>query len=83
MNTDDFNKQLEKLTIEFSDKGFKMTKERANQWYSYMKNIDIFTFVKAIDKTIKYSKYSPSMADIFENIEIIKSEKSQYREYNP
>lgn len=64
MNKEFFGKQINRLVIEFSDKGFKMTKERASQWFDFMKDISEETFAKCINAYLETQKNVPTMADI-------------------
>ncbi len=64
MDKDLFKKQIDKLVIEYSDKGFRMTKERAEQWHSYLNGYDYELFMKAIDHYIKSSPYMPTINEI-------------------
>ncbi len=59
-----FKDGLKKLVNEFEDKGFKISQERAAQWYNYMKNMQDEEYKEKIDHVIKNSTYSPCMADI-------------------
>ena len=68
MNKDFFTKQIQKLVIEFSDKGFTMTKERASQWYEYFKNVSESEFTYAIDNCLKKCERCPSMADVYNTV---------------
>lgn len=60
-----FTDGIGKLEEEFENKGFKMTKGRAAQWYDYMKDTPEEEYNKRIDYVLKNCTYAPSMADIF------------------
>jgi hypothetical protein len=64
IDKDLFKKEIDKLVVEFEDKGFKMTKERAEQWYENFKDYEEIKFAKAIKNVLNTSRFSPSMADI-------------------
>jgi len=55
---------IERLSIEFGDKGFKMTDRRLEQWYSFFKDFDKNAFDAMIDGTLKNCNHCPSMADV-------------------
>lgn len=61
-----FKNQIQKLVIEFEDKGFKMSKERAEQWYDQLKELGDISVKKAIDKVLKTLRYPPTMSDIYQ-----------------
>lgn len=65
LSTKAFTDAIGKLEVEFENKSFNMTKERASQWYSYMKDIPEEEFNKRIDYVLKNCTYAPTMADIF------------------
>lgn len=60
-----FENEVNKIAIEFKDKGFEMTKERSGQWYDYMKDMSDDEFTKRIDCVIRNYSDKPSMADVF------------------
>ncbi|GAA0121727.1 hypothetical protein UT300018_10430 [Clostridium faecium] len=62
-----FKVGLKKLSTEYSDKGFKMTKERVTQWYEYVKNMSEIEFNERIEYVLKNCSYIPSMADILKS----------------
>jgi len=64
MDKEIFKKEVSKLVIEYGDKGFTMTTERAAQWHDFLKDYNDQTFSKAVDQYIRTNTYSPSMADI-------------------
>jgi len=59
-----FNKSTAKLVTEYGSKGFEMPKERATQWYEFMKEYDDESFINAIDDCLKENSFAPSMSDI-------------------
>lgn len=60
-----FLKQLDKLVIEYGDKGFTMSKDKASQWYGFMKGISDSAFEKMINQCLMNEVFSPNMATIF------------------
>ena len=64
MFKDFFIDQVQKLVIEFGNKGFTMTQKKATQWYFYMKNIDEEVFEKTIDMVLMNMTFAPSMSDV-------------------
>lgn len=60
-----FKDGVKKLELEFKEKGFTMNKDKAAQWYEYMKDMSDEEFNKRIDWVLKNVSYSPSMADVF------------------
>lgn len=77
LNKDFFRTQLDRLVIEYADKGFLMTKERAAQWYNFMSHFNETKFQSLIDDCLRYTTYSPTMADILKNNE--REYKNPYR----
>lgn len=65
LSKETFKKELLKLIVEFRDKGFKMPKERIEQWYDYLKIMSDDEFTQKIDYVIKNCSYVPSIADVF------------------
>lgn len=64
LSKDVFNSEIERLNIEYRDRGFKMTKERATQWYSFMKNMSNSDFKKKVDACLMTCRRVPTMADV-------------------
>lgn len=60
-----FEDGISKLMVEYKDKGFSMSREKAAQWYCYMRDFSADRFVGAIDKCLKNCVHSPTMADMF------------------
>lgn len=82
LDKDIFFKGIDKLNNEFETKGFKMTKERASQWYSYMKDISEKEYNKRIDYVLKNCTYGPTMADILKaDIQGIKINAAAYEHF--
>lgn len=65
MTKDVFVNELQRLVTEYEDKGFKMSKERASQWYEFFKNINYENFKDAVEEVLKTVSYCPTMADLF------------------
>lgn len=65
MDKNFFNEQIKRLVIEYSDKGFSMSKERATQWYETLSNFKEDSLSKAICEVLMTCSYSPTIADIF------------------
>lgn len=61
---DSFNNGIEKLVTEYSDRGFKMTKERSTQWYEFMKGMSNAEFEKKIQTCLMTCKRVPFMSDV-------------------
>jgi hypothetical protein len=59
-----FNAGVDKLLIEYGDKGFKMTKERAEMWYDRMKNMSDAEFKKKIERCLMTCNKVPFLADV-------------------
>ena len=59
-----FNAGVKRLVTEYSDKGFKMTKERASQWYGFMKDMSNSEFEKRVKNCLMTCKKNPTMADV-------------------
>ncbi|MCT4686370.1 hypothetical protein [Vallitalea sp.] len=59
-----FNDGINKLLTEYGDRGFKMSKEKSTQWYSYFRNYSDSDFKASIDKCLKECNHPPYMADI-------------------
>ncbi|ERI92132.1 hypothetical protein HMPREF1982_02673 [Clostridiales bacterium oral taxon 876 str. F0540] len=57
---------IERLVLEYKDKGFDMTKEKAEQWYSFMKNMSESEFNRKIDNCLMTCRRSPTMADVLD-----------------
>jgi hypothetical protein len=70
MNENFFNNEVQKLVIEFKDKGFTMSKERAKQWYEMLSEYTDNEFKNAIDKLLKEISYCPTIADIFKYLPV-------------
>ncbi|MHC6178633.1 hypothetical protein ACYUJ6_02065 [Clostridium sp. JNZ X4-2] len=67
-----FENEVNKIVIEFKDKGFEMTKGRSEQWYDYMKDMSDDEFTERIDCVLRNCSYKPSMADVFKSYDRIK-----------
>ncbi|HDK7140043.1 TPA: hypothetical protein PTV74_003922 [Clostridium botulinum] len=67
LSKDIFKNGLKKLVIEFEDKGFKMSPERAEQWFENIKNMSDIEFKQRIQYVLKNCSYIPSMADILKS----------------
>lgn len=61
-----FKDGLKKLVNEYGSKGFEVTKERAAQWYEYMKHLSDNQFNAKIDNCIKMCKHVPYMSDVLD-----------------
>jgi hypothetical protein len=72
-----FKKQLDRLEVEYKDKGFTMTRERASQWFEFMKDIPEKTFERLINDCLANVSFCPNMADILKFKE--KEFKNPYR----
>ena len=59
-----FKKGLEELEIAFSN--FIMTKEKANIWYKYSKDLTNDNWLRKIENCIKYCRKTPTFADILD-----------------
>lgn len=59
-----FNTGVNKLLTEYNDKGFKMTRDRASQWYAFMEDMSNAEFQKKIDTCLMTCRRVPSMADV-------------------
>ncbi|RXI49117.1 hypothetical protein DP130_06825 [Clostridium tetani] len=59
-----FNKGIEQLVTEFECRGFKMSKERAIEWYKHMKYMDEREFAQKINSVLRTCYRAPVMADI-------------------
>jgi hypothetical protein len=59
-----FNDGINKLLTEYGDRGFKMSREKSTQWYSYFKNYSDSDFEASIDKCLRECTHLPYMADI-------------------
>lgn len=46
----------------------ELTKEQTEEWYKDLKNIDIQTFKKAINKLAKKNKFMPTLSEIRKEI---------------
>lgn len=66
LSKESFNNGIEKLVTEYDDRGFKMTKPRATQWYNYMNCMSDTDFEKKIDKCLMTCKHVPFMADVMD-----------------
>lgn len=64
LSKETFNNGIEQLVTEFECKGFKMSKERAIQWYKHMKYMREEEFTQRIEIVLKTCRYAPTMADI-------------------
>lgn len=60
-----FVKEIGRLVIEFSDKGFTMPKEKVEQWYELLKDLKDFQIHQAINHILKTSKFAPTMSEIY------------------
>lgn len=81
LNKDVFNKGVEKLIIEYGDRGFTMSKEKSEQWYEYMKKMSDKEYAEQIDRCLMNCKHTPTMADVYEGFEKKKSDnESIYRD---
>lgn len=60
-----FINEVNKLVVEFSDKGFSMSKEKAAQWYESMKELTEYQVSNAVQEILRTSKFSPTMSDIY------------------
>lgn len=76
LNNKTFKDGIEKLVIEYGDRGFAMSKGRAAQWYEYVKGMADKQFNKQIDDCLTNCRHVPFMADVFEGFEF--PEKSIY-----
>jgi len=63
LSKETFEKGIKMLTTEYKD--FKMSKERKNQWYKYLKNMSDDIFISKISKVLKNINRPPFMADIY------------------
>lgn len=72
LNKKVFENEVNKIVIEFKDKGFEMTQGRSEQWYDYIKDMSDDEFNKRIDCVLRNCSYKPSMADVFKFYERIK-----------
>lgn len=64
LSRDTFNAGIEKLNTEYRDRGFTMTKEKALQWYDFMKDMSNSEFKKKVKNCLMTCKRVPFMADI-------------------
>lgn len=64
MTKDFFTKQIERIVIEFGDKGFTMSKEKAAQWFEFFKGIKETNFADAITTLLNNCDKCPSMATL-------------------
>lgn len=64
LNKEVFKSGIQKLVIEFENKGFTMTKQKAEIWYEYMKSMEEEEFNQRIDYVLRNSSFPPVMADI-------------------
>jgi hypothetical protein len=69
LNSETFKAGINKLVIEYGDKGFTMSKEKAEQWYARFKNISDADFSTTIKNVLDFCSFSPCMADLVKNIE--------------
>lgn len=76
MNKDTFNKQLDRLSYEYKDKGFNMPKERALQWYERLKDVKDSDFIAAIGKVLDTCSYAPCMADLVKALAQVQEENN-------
>lgn len=66
LDKESFNKGVEILLTEYGDRGFKMTKERAELWYKHMKNMSVPEFQKKIQNCLMTCKRVPFIADVLD-----------------
>lgn len=66
LNKEVFFKGIEKLEVEYGDRGFIITKEKATQWYMYMKELPDRDYMFKIDNCLKTCKRVPYMADVLD-----------------
>ena len=59
-----FSEQIQRLVIEYGDKGFSMSKERASQWYEFFKIFSEGKLRDMITDCLVNVSHSPTMADI-------------------
>lgn len=52
LDKDTFFLGIDMLTTEYTDRGFIMTKEKAMQWYKYMKDIPPGEYMKKIENCL-------------------------------
>jgi hypothetical protein len=64
LSKDVFNSGIKKLTTEYGDKGFTMTKDKSIQWYEFMKNMADDEFKAQIDRCLTECNHVPYMADV-------------------
>lgn len=64
LSKDSFNDGIDKLLVEYGDRGFKMTKKRSELWYEHMKNMSSTEFQKKIDTCLMTCKRVPFMSDV-------------------
>jgi hypothetical protein len=60
-----FVKEVDRLEIEFADKGFTMSKEKAEQWYDLLKDLTEHQLHEAVNSILRNSKFSPVMSDVY------------------
>ena len=64
VNKEVFKLGIEKLNIEYKDRGFTMTKDKAIQWFDFMKEMDNETFNKKIATCLTTCNHVPFMSDV-------------------
>ncbi len=75
MNKKIFAKETNKLVTEYENKGFTMSKEKAEQWYEILKTYTDEELKNAVCEYIENNNFIPTIADI---LKIIKSYRSMY-----
>lgn len=60
-----FGEHINKLVVEYEDKGFNMSPARITQWYEEFKGKTPESFKKAISEVLRTARFAPTMADIF------------------
>jgi hypothetical protein len=67
LDKDVFKEEINKLIIEYGDRGFSMNKERSKQWYEHMCHFSEAEFKRKIDICLTTCKRVPFMADVLDN----------------
>jgi len=60
----EFIKGVGMIELEFKNKGFEMTKERAELWFGFVCDFTKQEFDKAINEVLVHTSHCPCIADI-------------------
>lgn len=73
-----FNEGIDEIVIEYGDRGFKIDKKKAQQWYEYFNKFEKEDFLNGIEECICTCNHVPYMADVYKAILSVKDKNKKW-----